>query len=147
MDNTIMELKASLLASSLLKYRQNSQSLWGGYNPVRDYSSAILKNGTPGNLTKRESTAMYGWGFAQYEFDDDQLEILRRAHCIRQQLLWQAPGTAQEIADEVVTQLKLAATSERTDEEDFERLDYYVKSLRLFPQHWSSPSEPFRESC
>lgn len=70
-------------------------------------------------------------------FDDEHQAKLLRAHEIRKGRLWEAPGSQEEIVDEVVAQLMLSV---KNDDDGFLHVDYYVKQLRPYPQWWDSPA-------
>lgn len=87
------------------------------------------------NLSKIEKDAILK------KFDEKNLVDLLRANCIRQARPWDAPGTDQEVMDEVIAQLELVtqASSQRPVEDAFLLIDYYIKLLRPYSQLWASP--------
>ena len=126
--------KASVFDSVLQKVRRDGV---GGCVPIwlpggvgKDIYETLGPHRIPWGLTKTERLM-----FQNRRFTDEDMEMLYRAFCIRQRLPWEAPGTTKEIAEEVSAQMKLTAASMAPL---FKDLDYYLKVLRSYPQHWDS---------
>ena len=122
-----------LFSRVLDKYRKNKNQS----NQLK-VDRSLLKNQTaagklcgevPPDLSKEEEDAIFD------NFNEEQLTTLLRAHCIRQARPWDAPGTDQEVVDEVVAQLDLVTLIK----DGFLHVDYYVKLLRPYSQLWNSP--------
>ena len=81
--------------------------------------------GLPGRLTEVERQSFLA------SLVDDQRHTLLRAYFIRQRHPWEAIGTREETAAEVVAQLVRETTSPTP--RSFTNLNYYVKLLRSYP--------------
>lgn len=80
--------------------------------------------------------------------DEEQTAKLLRADCIRQTFPWDAPGTDQEVLDEIIAQLKLVTQAPigcsltlriHGLQNQFLLLDYYIKLLRPYSALWNTP--------
>ena len=103
-----------------LELRSNKEQLEGILSLC-----TLHKLGLLGRPTQVERQSFLG------SLDDDQRHTLLRAYFIRQRHPWEAIGTREETAAEVVAQL-VRETASPTPRR-FANLDYYVKLLRSYP--------------
>jgi hypothetical protein len=142
MNMSASATKDELKKSVLLKIRSEGQRWAVQVGSVYRSIIEILEYGRIPLITKTEEAMFENYGYdeieEEYRFTDDDLNAFYRAHCIRQRQPWEAisVSTTKEIAEELSVQMKIAAESKDL----FKYLDYYLKVLRGYPQHWDSPT-------